>query len=179
MVYYDLFNEGRIQRAVFMLWYVKHFNWKNQSVRIKWENTQKLSVRLYVQVSVVDRHPTDPHVKTSSAAPTQSPGVCRHGNTGLEKVEEMLTRLPKVEVCEVQCSDLVLMMHVKKNTATTCFFSLSAEIIQSKWVCFFFFFLKNIIHACCSSYLLFQKQKKTSWYSAILYFSPNGNVVTE
>nr|XP_033499310.1 tubulin epsilon and delta complex protein 1 [Epinephelus lanceolatus] len=44
--------------------------------------------------SVMDCHLTDPGVKKPTHAPKGSVRVCHHGNQGLEKLEEMLLRLP-------------------------------------------------------------------------------------
>ncbi|XP_042357357.1 tubulin epsilon and delta complex protein 1 [Plectropomus leopardus] len=44
--------------------------------------------------SVVDCHLTDPAVKKPTHAPDGSARVCHHGNRGLEKLEDMLLRLP-------------------------------------------------------------------------------------
>ncbi|XP_038585169.1 tubulin epsilon and delta complex protein 1 isoform X1 [Micropterus salmoides] len=44
--------------------------------------------------SVVDCHLTDPVVEEPTHAPNGSGRVCHHGNRGLEKLEDMLLRLP-------------------------------------------------------------------------------------
>ncbi|XP_068451607.1 tubulin epsilon and delta complex protein 1 isoform X2 [Clinocottus analis] len=44
--------------------------------------------------SVLDCHLTDPDVQKPHDAPNGSAGVCHHGNWGLEKFQEMLSRLP-------------------------------------------------------------------------------------
>ncbi|XP_030575351.1 tubulin epsilon and delta complex protein 1 isoform X2 [Archocentrus centrarchus] len=43
--------------------------------------------------SVVDFHLKDPVTRRPKHPPNESPGVCCHGNSGLEKLEEMLLRL--------------------------------------------------------------------------------------
>ncbi|XP_032356024.1 tubulin epsilon and delta complex protein 1 [Etheostoma spectabile] len=44
--------------------------------------------------SVVDCHLTDPVVKRPTHSPNKGARVCHHGNRGLEKLEDMLLRLP-------------------------------------------------------------------------------------
>ncbi|XP_035529981.1 tubulin epsilon and delta complex protein 1 [Morone saxatilis] len=48
--------------------------------------------------SVVDCHLTDPDVEKPTHAPNGSVRVCHHGNRGLEKLEEMLLRLPTGQI---------------------------------------------------------------------------------
>ncbi|KAM6912801.1 tubulin epsilon and delta complex protein 1 [Xenentodon cancila] len=68
---------------------------------LKWKQVEK--VFWTWMESVVDCHLMDPHVRRSSVAP--SPGVCHHGHQGLEKLENMLVRLPEAEVCNTHAQE--------------------------------------------------------------------------
>ncbi|XP_028251705.1 tubulin epsilon and delta complex protein 1 isoform X1 [Parambassis ranga] len=63
---------------------------------LKWKQVEK--VFWTWMDSVVDGHLTDPVVKSSPHAPTWSPRVCHHGNQGLEKLQNVLSRLPTAQV---------------------------------------------------------------------------------
>ncbi|XP_028251706.1 tubulin epsilon and delta complex protein 1 isoform X2 [Parambassis ranga] len=62
---------------------------------LKWKQVEK--VFWTWMDSVVDGHLTDPVVKSSPHAPTWSPRVCHHGNQGLEKLQNVLSRLPTAQ----------------------------------------------------------------------------------
>lgn len=47
---------------------------------------------------MVDSHLTDPQVKKVACAP-DGISQCYHGKQGLETLEEMLSTLPRVQVC--------------------------------------------------------------------------------
>ncbi|XP_041828903.1 tubulin epsilon and delta complex protein 1 [Melanotaenia boesemani] len=59
---------------------------------VRWKQVEK--VFWTWMDSVVDCHLADLHVKRSSQAPGGSPKGCHHGDRGLQKLDEMLMRLP-------------------------------------------------------------------------------------